>query len=167
LALGIFLLGFGGLGYIGFPSRERKPDIAAVSASVETGVSTPSVGRYEFEMIETYYCRNRESGNLFILKGRVADAGGAAGNGRIWIRARLLNADKKTVAEKTVYAGVMVPDKVLLELDRISIEQALSGSGGEAPGKRTPPDRPIPFMVVFFDAPRNVISYQLAAGKFQ
>jgi len=168
LALGMLLLVIGGLGYIGLPTGERKPDKAAVSGSGTTGVSPVSGVRYEFDRIETYYYRNRESGSLFILKGRVAEAGGAAGRERIRVHATLMNADNRLVAKKTVTAGITVPDEVLLYRDRASIEQALSGSADiEAPGKGMPPDGPRPFMVVFFDVPQNINSYQLAADKAQ
>jgi hypothetical protein len=167
LALGLLLLGIGGLAYFGSRAGERNPGKAAVSGSGTTGVSSVSGDRYGFERIETYYSRSKESGNLFILKGRVAEAGEVAGKGRIRVHATLLNPDNRLIAEKTVYAGIMVPNEVLLHQDRASIEQALSGNGGEAPGKGIPPDGTVPFMVVFFDVPKNISSYQLTADKAQ
>jgi predicted Zn finger-like uncharacterized protein len=167
LALGLLLLGIGGLGYIGLRTGERNPGNAAVSGSGTTGFSSVSGDRYGFERIETYYSRSRESGNLFILKGRVAEAGRVAGKRRIRVHATLLNPDNRLIAEKTVYAGITVPDEVLLYQDRAFIEQALSGNGGEASGKGIPPDSPLPFMVVFFDVPKNISSYRLAADEVQ
>jgi len=166
LIIGTLLLGSAGLGYLGSSTGGRKPDKAVGSDPGTQGMFTGSGKRFEFDNLETYYHRNRESGGIFVLKGRVTLAGGAGGKGRIRVNASVLNPDKGCIAAKTVYAGNLVPDEDLLHRDRAYIEQALSGNGGGATAKDgASPLSSLPFMVVFFDVPNNIADFHLAAEQ--
>jgi hypothetical protein len=68
------------------------------------------------------------------------------------------------VAEKTIYAGNVLPGETLRTASREKIEEALSNRFGDklvnmdiAPGKS------VPFMVVFFNAPEGIGAYRLEA----
>jgi hypothetical protein len=166
LIIGIFLAGIAGLGYLGSSTGGRKPDKAVASDPGTQGSVTGSGNRFEFDNLETYYHRNRESGGIFVLKGRVTLAGGAGGKGRIRVNASVLNPDKGFIAAKSVYAGNLVADEDLLQRDRAYIEQALSGIAGGAPAKNgASPPSSLPFMVVFFDVPNNIADFHLAAEQ--
>lgn len=145
---------------------ERMPEKAVASGVGTQGISIGSGNRFEFDNLETYYHRNRESGGIFVLKGRVTLSGGTGGKGRIRVNASVLNPDKGFIAAKTVFAGNVVPDEDLLHRDRAYVEQALSGPGGGAPSKdgASPPSS-LPFMVVFFDVPNNIADFQLKAEQ--
>jgi hypothetical protein len=167
LVIGILLLGVAGFMYFGVATGERTLDKNTSSGLGTPGIFTDSGIRFEFDGLETYYHRNREAGSIFVLKGRVIEAGGGDRKGRIRVNASVLNPDKGFIAKKTVYAGNIIPDEDLLNRDRAFIEQALSGNGGGgAPvNTRTSPPVALPFMVVFFDVPNNVTDYELSADQ--
>ncbi len=167
VVLGMLLLGIAGLGYIRSATGERKLDKATVSGPAVPGIPPGPGDRFEFDRVETYYHRTREAGSIYVLKGRVADVGGAAGKGRIQVHASVLNPDRGLIEKKTVYAGNMVSDEDLIYRDRAYVERALSGNGdgGAQGGNDMSPGTPLPFMVVFFEVPNNLADYQLTADR--
>jgi predicted Zn finger-like uncharacterized protein len=110
-----------------------------------------------------YYETKTAAGNLFVIKGQVANMGRIRKSG-IRVRATLLDGRDQTVAEKTIYAGNVLPGETLRTASREKIEEALSNRFGDklvnmdiAPGKS------VPFMVVFFNAPEGIGAYRLEA----
>jgi len=110
-----------------------------------------------------YYETSTKAGNLFIIKGQVANMGRTRKSG-IRVHAALLDGNDQSLAEKTAFAGTVLPGEVLRTATREKIEQTLSNRFGEklvnmdvAPGKS------VPFMVVFFDAPEGIGAYRLEA----
>jgi hypothetical protein len=110
-----------------------------------------------------YYETKTAAGNLFVIKGQVANMGRIRKSG-IRVRATLLDGRDQTVAEKTIYAGNVLSGETLRTASREKIEEALSNRFGDklvnmdiAPGKS------VPFMVVFFNAPEGIGAYRLEA----
>ncbi|HEY7585082.1 MAG TPA: DUF3426 domain-containing protein, partial [Candidatus Deferrimicrobiaceae bacterium] len=110
-----------------------------------------------------YYETNTKAGNLFIIKGQVANMGRTRKSG-IRVHAALLDGKDQSLAEKTAFAGTVLPGEALRTSTREKIEEALSNRFGEklvnmdvAPGKS------VPFMVVFFNAPEGIGAYRLEA----
>ena len=110
-----------------------------------------------------YYETNTKAGNLFIIKGQVANMGRTRKSG-IRVHAALLDGKDQSLAEKTAFAGTVLPGESLRTSTREKIEEALSNRFGEklvnmdvAPGKS------VPFMVVFFNAPEGIGAYRLEA----
>ncbi len=110
-----------------------------------------------------YYETNTKAGNLFIIKGQVANMGRTRKSG-IRVHAALLDSRDQSLAEKTSFAGTVIPGEILRTSTREKIEEALSNRFGEklvnmdvAPGKS------VPFMVVFFNAPEGIGAYRLEA----
>lgn len=110
-----------------------------------------------------YYEPTTSAGNLFVIKGQVANMGRTRKSG-IRVHATLLDGKDQTMAENTIYAGNVVPGETLRTASRAKIEEALSNRFGDklvnmdvAPGKS------VPFMVVFFNAPEGISAYRLEA----
>src|SRR5512134_551443 len=110
-----------------------------------------------------YYETRTAAGNLFIIKGQVANMGRTRKSG-IRVHATLLDGRDRTVAERTIYAGNVLAGETLRTASRAKIEEALANRFGDklvnmdiAPGKS------IPFMVVFFDAQEGISAYRLEA----
>jgi len=110
-----------------------------------------------------YYETKTAAGNLFVIKGQVANMGRIRKSG-IRVHATLLDGRDQTVAEKTIYAGNVLPGETLRTASRAKIDEALSNRFGDklvnmdiAPGKS------VPFMVVFFNAPDGISAYRLEA----
>jgi hypothetical protein len=82
----------------------------------------------------------------------------------IQVRVTLLNVKSREIAEKTIYAGNVFTDTELRQMDRESIEEAMSRRFDEdSDNMDILPDESLPFMAVFFDVRESVASYQVAA----
>lgn len=110
-----------------------------------------------------YYEPRTAAGNLFVIKGQVANMGRTRKSG-IRVHAELLDGKDQPVAARTSYAGNVLPGETLRTASREKIEEALSNRFGDklvnmdiAPGKS------VPFMVVFFNAPEEIGAYRLEA----
>jgi predicted Zn finger-like uncharacterized protein len=110
-----------------------------------------------------YYEPRTSAGNLFVIKGQVANMGRTRKSG-IRVHAELLDGKDQPVAARTSYAGNVLPGETLRTASREKIEEALSNRFGDklinmdiAPGKS------VPFMVVFFNAPEEIGAYRLEA----
>jgi len=110
-----------------------------------------------------YYEPDTRAGNLFVIKGQVANMGRTRKSG-IRVRAALLDSKDQPLTERTSYAGTVLSGETLRTATREKIEEALSNRFGEklvnmdiAPGKS------VAFMVVFFNAPEGISAYRLEA----
>jgi hypothetical protein len=119
--------------------------------------------QYDVRNLIGYYETNTRAGNLFIIKGQVANMGRTRKSG-IRVHAALLDVKDQPLAEKTSFAGTVLSGENLRTATREKIEEALSNRFGEklvnmdvAPGKS------VPFMVVFFNAPEGIGAYRLEA----
>jgi predicted Zn finger-like uncharacterized protein len=119
--------------------------------------------QYDVRNLIGYYETNTRAGNLFIIKGQVANMGRTRKSG-IRVHAALLDVKDQPLAEKTSFAGTVLSGENLRTATREKIEEALSNRFGEklvnmdvAPGKS------VPCMVVFFNAPEGIGAYRLEA----
>lgn len=112
-----------------------------------------------------YYEPNAESGNLFVIKGQVVNAGRTRKSG-IRIHAALLNDKDQAIVETSCYAGNVLPGETLRTAPRGKIEEILSNRFGERlMNMEVPPGKSIPFMAVFFNAPEGISAYRLEAKE--
>ena len=162
LLLLLFFALAGGGAYLGFTSDGQKilrgfvPQIK----SLWLGGAKPA-SRYEVGNLIGYYETNAAAGKMFIIKGQVTNEGRLRKTG-VRVSAVLLDAQNKTVAEKTVYAGNVFAGDALRKAAREKIEEAMSNPiGGGLANIDVPPGKSVPFMVVFFDAPDGIDSYRL------
>jgi hypothetical protein len=96
------------------------------------------------------------SGNLFVIKGAVANVGRGQSGG-IHIRATLLGMDNQILAGKMAYAGNDLEEASLRRMDRAGIEAAMSNRSGKGNMNREiPAGKVVPFMVIFFDPPEKI-----------
>ena len=136
-----------------------RPVVPAME-SFWLGVGDPA-RPYKVENLFGYYEKSDNAGELFVVKGVVTNQGRTKKSG-IRIRAELLGGNRQTIAEKTVYAGNVIPG--LGSMERGAIEAVMANRFGErlinvdvAQGKS------VPFMVVFFDPPAGIEEYRLEA----
>lgn len=94
------------------------------------------------------------AGRLYVVHGTVTNLSGAP-KGFFEVRARLLDEDGRTIAERTVYAGHVLAEPELKGLSRAELERRVSETvfGDGMANARVEPRRSIPFQVVFVPAP--------------
>lgn len=163
----LFVALAGGGAYLGF-TKSGQELLRALVPGMESlwlrgaGRSGP---QFDVRNLIGYYETRTAAGNLFIIKGQVANMGRTRKSG-IRVHATLLDGREQTVAERTIYAGNVLPGETLRTASRAKIEEALSNRFGDklvnmdiAPGKS------VPFMVVFFNAPEGISAYRLEAKE--
>ncbi|MHB8068143.1 MAG: DUF3426 domain-containing protein [Desulfobaccales bacterium] len=101
---------------------------------------------------------NRKGGQLLLIQGKVKNASSQP-RGPIQLKAVLTDPKQKSVNERDFYAGTVVFDDELQNLDPEEINRWLDTPGGRAQKKLLGPGEDQSFMVVFFGAPQNLAGY--------
>ena len=91
---------------------------------------------YDLRDVEWHLDNDATAGNLFVVKGSVANIGNVPSAG-IRIQATLLGKDNQALAEKAAFAGNV--------------------------NKEIPPGKAVPFMVIFFDPPGEIAAVVVKA----
>jgi len=122
-----------------------------------------SVQSYKVENLAGFYGTGGKAGKRFVIQGMVTSQGPEKTSG-IRVRAELLDKNNQTIAEKTAYAGNIIP--ALDSADREQIETAMANRfGDKLSNVDIPPGHSVPFMVVFFDPPEGIEEYRVEALK--
>lgn len=125
--------------------------------------SAPARPVYDIRDVKWHVEKGSAAGNLFVIKGSVANVGNAPSAG-IRIQATLLGKDNEALAEKAAFAGNLIDETSIGKMDRVGIEGVLSTRLGEGNVNREiPKDKALPFMVVFFDPPGGIEAVKVTA----
>lgn len=118
---------------------------------------------YDIREVKWSFDHQTASGSLFVIKGEVANFGKSPSVG-IGLRATLLGKDNQALVEKMAFAGNPLTEAALRQMDRPGIEGAMSNRFGQGNvNKEIPPGKVLPFMVVFFDPPGEIVSVMVKA----
>jgi predicted Zn finger-like uncharacterized protein len=163
LVLLLIVLAGGGV-YLSFFDSGRESLHAIFSA---LGYSRPggkeSVQPYKVKNLAGYYDTGGKAGERFVVQGVITSQGPGKTSG-IRVRAELFDKNKQMIAEKTAYAGNIIP--ALNSADREMIETAMANRfGDKLSNVDIPPGHSVPFMVVFFDPPQGIEEYRVEALK--
>jgi hypothetical protein len=101
---------------------------------------------------------NVKGGQLLLIQGKVKN-NFPQPRGPIKIRAMLTDPQQKVVKERDFYAGTVIFDDELQNLDPAEINRWLDTPGGRAQKQILEPGESQSFMVVFFGAPKNLSGY--------
>ena len=122
-----------------------------------------SVQTYKVENLAGFYGTGGKAGMRFVVNGMVTSQGPEKISG-IRVRAELLDKSNRTIAEKTAYAGNIIPD--LNSADREQIETAMANRfGNKLSNVDILPGQSVSFMVVFFDPPEGIEEYRVEPLK--
>jgi hypothetical protein len=125
--------------------------------------SAPERPVYDIRDVKWHVDKDATAGNLFVIKGSVANVGNVPSAG-IRIQATLLGKDNEALAEKAVFAGNVLDEASLRKMDRARIEGAMSNRFGEGNVNREiPPGNALPFMVVYTDPPGQIETVMVKA----
>ena len=153
-------------GYLGLTPSGRKtleraiPGVAALwggkpAASMES--------KYDLRNVIGYYESGSASPRILVIKGQVANLSTVEKSG-IRVQATLLDNTDAVLAQQAVYAGNMLSGEAIRKGDRDAVSKTLGNRFGEGlANMNVAPNKAIPFMVVFFDAPATMDSYKLEA----
>jgi hypothetical protein len=163
--LGLLLLLASGAYYIGaFNPWAESPTIMFTLPWSSKAVSAKAKPVFDIRNLEAYIPREAVAGNMFVISGTVRNVGNASSRG-IRIHATLFGNDNQVLMRQETIAGSRIDKYALSRLMREEIEGRLSAGRTETgTGKHdVPPGNSLPFIVVCFDPPGVVESYQVLA----
>ena len=154
------------VGYLGLTSSGRKTlerAIPGVAALWGGKPAASGASKYDLRNVIGYYESGSASPRILVIKGQVANLSSVEKSG-IRVQATLLDNTDAVLAQQTVYAGNMLPGEAIRKGDRDTLLKTLGNRFGEGlANMNVAPNKAIPFMVVFFDAPATMDSYKLEA----
>jgi hypothetical protein len=119
--------------------------------------------KYDLRNVIGYYESGSASPRILVIKGQVANLSKVEKSG-IRVQATLLDNTDAVLAQQVVYAGNILSGEAIRKGDRDTLSKILENRFGEGlANMNVAPDKAIPFMVVFFDAPATMDSYKLEA----
>ena len=125
--------------------------------------SAPARPVYDIRDVKWHVDNDATAGNLFVIRGSVANVGNVPSAG-IRIQVTLLGKDNAALGEKAAFAGNLLDEASLRRADRAGIEGVLSNRFGEGNVNRAiPKDKAVPFMVVFIDPAGTVETFMVRA----
>ena len=108
---------------------------------------------YDVRDVKWHVDKDATAGNLFVIRGAVANVGTVPSAG-IRIQATLLGKDNEALAEKAAFAGNLIDETTTRHTERAVIEGLMSNRFGAGNvNKEIPPGKALSFMVIFFDPP--------------
>jgi len=153
-------------GYLGLTPSGRKtleraiPGMAALWGGNPASSGAP---KYDLRNVIGYYESGRASSRILVIKGQVANLSKVDKSG-IRVQATLLDNTDAVLAQQAVYAGNLLSGEAIRKGDRDTLSKTLGNRFGEGlANMNVAPNKAIPFMVVFFDAPTTMDSYKLEA----
>lgn len=153
-------------GYLGLTPSGRKtlertiPGVAALWGGKPAASEAP---KYDLRNVIGYYESGSASPRILVIKGQVANLSTVEKSG-IRVQATLLDNTDAVLAQQVVYAGNMLSGETIRKGDRDTLSKLLGNRFGERlANMNVAPNKAIPFMVVFFDAPATMDSYNLEA----
>ena len=130
--------------------------------SARTG-SAPEMPVYDIRDVKWHVDKDATAGNLFVVKGAVANVGNVPSAG-IRIQATLLGKDNEALAEKAAFAGNLIDETTTRQTERGVIEGMMSNRFGAGNVNREiPPGKALPFVVIFFDPPGEIAAVMVKA----
>ena len=144
------------------PAQEllRKFFPPSGSGNTASAVEKPA---YEIRDVKSSYAKTFIGGNLFVIRGTVANVGKGPSRG-IRVQATLLGKDNQALVNNTVFAANLVDNTMLHHANRALIEGFLGVRYGERNVNRDiPAGKSLPFMVVFFDPPGQIEYFTVKA----
>jgi predicted Zn finger-like uncharacterized protein len=153
-------------GYFGFTPSGREtlersiPGVAALWGGKPAASEAP---KYDLRNVIGYYESGSASPRILVIKGLVANLSKVDKSG-IRVHATLLDNTDAVLAQQAVYAGNVLSGEAIRKGNRDTLSKTLGNRFGEGlANMNVAPNKAIPFMVVFFDAPAAMDSYKLEA----
>jgi len=156
LTLVIVILVLTGVGYGALVIWEKSADLEKAGISLSAlkqyvGLRDEKEGIIALEKLKGYYLENTKFNRVFVVEGQAVNHWNES-RSFIKVKGTLLDAKGAKVEEKTVYCGNILSEKDLKELPKEAIEKSLSSQFGISfSNVNIPPNKFVPFMVVFTD----------------
>jgi len=109
--------------------------------------------------LQSYYVDRGKTGKAFVISGKVKNDASPPKN-FIQLKGKIVGPHDKVLAEKDVYCGNTLTREELSRLPQKEIEKRLQTKVGKALANfNIYPSQSVPFMIVFFDVPEDVVNF--------
>ena len=154
LAIAILILAGGGYGawmLWGKSSEGEKSGGRFSTVKQFLGLRDETKGSIALERVRGYFLEHATFSRIFIIEGRAVNQWKEP-RSFIKVKGTLQNAKGTIVEQRTVYCGNLLEEKDLKELPKEAIEKSLSSQFGISfSNVNVPPQKSVPFMIVFMD----------------
>ncbi|MEW6616358.1 MAG: DUF3426 domain-containing protein [Thermodesulfobacteriota bacterium] len=117
--------------------------------------------------IRGYYIDNINVGRIFVIEGKAINNSSEA-KGFIKVKGALFDSMGNKLAEREVFCGNILSKEELMKLEADQIDSCLNNPAGEfSINQNVPPQKSIPFMVVFFDLPEGLKEFRVSVVRNQ
>ena len=150
----------------GAPPGVRKPEHSTSPAVKDTG-GVQSSG-FTLRDLQGYFAKgDGRTGRTFIISGKVLNSTPPA-KSFVRIKGSLFDQNNQLLSEKDVYCGNVFTREELDDFTMEEIEKQLQVKLGRSLiNMNIKPDRNVPFMIVFFDVPEDVVSFRVDVVDWQ
>ena len=153
-------------GYLGLTPSGRNTLERAIPGVAALWGGKPAASeaqKYDLRNVIGYFESGSASPRILVIKGQVANLSKVDKSG-IRVQATLLDNTDAVLAQQAVYAGNMLSGEAIRKGTRDALSKTLGNRFGEGlANMNVGPNKAIPFMLVFFDAPATMDSYKLEA----
>ena len=119
----------------------------------------PAKGQIQLSGLTSYFVKNRESGQLFIIEGQVINQYPEA-RSAIAVKGILFNEKGKQVLQQTVFAGNPMDERALRTLPYSKIQENMNNQFGDSLSNlNVEPNKSIPFTIVFRNLPSDLAEF--------
>jgi hypothetical protein len=164
VCVGIFLLASGAYYFRGSNPWGKLPGMSSFFPGSPGAATGPLKPAFDVRNLESYIPQKAVAGNLFVITGTVKNVGKGPSRG-IRVRATLFGMDGKALIKQESIAGNPIDKFTLPHMMRTAIEAHLASSRDEAGNgnNNIPPGKSVPFIVVCFEPPGGVESFEVRA----
>jgi hypothetical protein len=162
--VGIFLLASGAYYFRGADPGGSSPGEASSLPGSSSAATAPSKPAYDVRDLRSYTPREAIAGDMFVITGTVKNVGKAPSRG-IRVRATLFGKNRQVLVKQASIAGNYIDKRTLPHMARTAIDAHLAAArNGEGNGNHDiPPGKVLPFIVVCFEPPEKVESFEVLA----
>lgn len=124
-------------------------------------------GEISLADLNGYYTQNSEAGNIFVIAGRAVNSTNKA-RSFFQVKGTLFDKKGEKLAQKEVYCGNIFSTKEVTTLPRGKIEADLKNKVGNSLANiNLASGKSVPFMIVFFDLPKDMAEFSVEVSGFQ
>ncbi len=118
-------------------------------------------GSIELKELNGYFLHNKNAGDIFVIEGKALNNYSTT-KSFIRVKGVIIGEGGNIIHRKEVYCGNIFSRKELEELSPKDIETRLNIQFGESLSNlNIPPKKSIPFMIVFFNVPKNISEFNV------
>ena len=136
-------------------------NLQALIQDIKVQVGMVDTQKVEIKGLNGYYKTTKKKGTIFVVEGKAANAFKRPIS-FIKLKGTLYGNNGKALMTEVAYAGNNFSDNDLLEFSRSKVKDEMNYKVGKGlVNSNIPPKKEIPFMIVFYNVPKNLAEFDV------